>query len=141
MIGALHRPLLKAATNGRAGEFPNMKVLDFLLERNEHNRAEKIEAMELAGAVILGSKKNASKFAKAFEYWRKALLLRLMDGSNNSPFQKIRLNLNSARTVEWATTAELEDVIEHPETYVIQSFLVRLRIYSYKKWAAVQSLF
>jgi len=132
-------PLLKAAI-GREIECTNVKVLDFLLEREEYSRAEKIEAMELAGAVILG-KKYASLFQKAFEYWRKALHLRQMDVEGSGLIEKILLNLKSVRTVEWITSAELEDVIEHPETYMIQSFLVRLRIFSNKTWKSIESLF
>jgi len=52
-------PLLEAA-NGRTGKCPNVKVLDFLLGKTNYSRVEKIEALELAGAVILGNEKNAS---------------------------------------------------------------------------------
>jgi len=52
---------------------PNLRVLDFLLKRNDVGRMEKIEALELAGAVILSDNQNASLFQKAFEYWRRAL--------------------------------------------------------------------
>jgi len=45
-------PLIEAAIGPYRG-LPNLKVLDFLLEREEYSRAEKIEAMELAGAAIL----------------------------------------------------------------------------------------
>jgi len=38
--------------------------------------------------VILGNEKNASKFSKAFEYWRKALQLRQMDAGEYGLFQK-----------------------------------------------------
>jgi len=134
-------PLLEAA-NGRSGERPNLEVLDYLLEMDVYSQAEKIEAMELAGAVIIGYKKNASQFHKAFDYWRKALQLRQMDIEGCGPIQKTRLNLKSVRTsIEWTTLAELEAVIEQPETYVIQSFLVRLRIFSNKDWEAIKSLF
>ena len=36
---------------------------------------------------------------------------------------------------------ELEDVIEHPNKFVIQSFLVQLRIFTSKNWDASSSLF
>jgi len=65
-------PLIEAA-NGPHRGLPNLKVLDFLLDREEYSRAEKIEAMELAGAVILQNEKNALIFYKAIDYWRKAL--------------------------------------------------------------------
>jgi len=131
-------PLLKAAT-GRSSEFPNVNILDFLLERSDYSRAEKIEAMELAGAVILDNEKNLSQFHKGFNYWRRALQFRQTDINGSDPIQKTRSNLESARTAEWITSADLENVIEHPETYMIQSFLVRLRIFSYKSWKAIES--
>jgi len=132
-------PLLEAAT-GLRGERSNLEVLDFLLERQEYSRAEKIEALELAGAVILGNLKNTSSFQKALEYWRKALQLRQLDEDGSGPIPKTILNLKSVRTTEWITSAELEDVIDHPDTYVIQSFLVRIRILFYKSWEALETL-
>jgi len=132
-------PLLEAAT-GRIGVRSNLEVFDFLLERGEYSRAEKIEAMELAGAVILGNLKNTSSFQKALDYWRKALQLRQLDVDGSGPIQKTILNLKSVRTTEWITSAELEDVIDHPDTYVIQSFLVRIRILFYKSWEALETL-
>jgi len=137
-----YTPLLEAAT-GRDGECPNLVVLDFLLERDEYSRLEKIEAMELTGAVILGNVHHllTHLFLKAFDYWRKALQLRQMDVEGFDHIQKTPLNLKTVCTTEWATSEELEDVIEHPETYMIQSFLVRLRIFSYRSWEAVTNLF
>jgi len=133
-------PLLEAA-NGRNDDRPNLKVLDFLLEREEYSRAEKIEAMELAGAVILQNEKNASLFNKAFDYWRKSLhLRRQMEVDDLGFIAKPQLTLKNVQTTEWNTSAELEDIIEHPDTYVIQSFLVRLRIFSSKSWDALKSL-
>jgi len=119
-------------------------VLDLFLERDEYSRVEKIEAMELAGAVILGNvhiNLLTHLFPKAFDYWRKALQLRQMDAEGSDQIQKNLLNLKTVRTTEWISSVELEEIIEHPETYMIQSFLVRLRIYSYRTWEAVKNLF
>jgi len=133
-------PLLEAA-NDRHGHRPNLKVLDFLLEREDYSRAEKIEAMELAGAVILQNTGNASLFHIAFDYWRKTLHLRRQIKVDDSGFiEKPRLNLKSVRITEWNTSADLDDVIGYPEIFLIQSFLVRLRIFSFKSWDALQSL-
>jgi len=113
-------------------------VLDFLLERKKYSRTEKIEAMEMAGAVIILNKKNASLFHKAFDYWRKALYLRRHTEVNDSALiEKPHLNLKSTQITEWKTSAELEDVIDHPDKFVIQSFLVQLRILSSKNWDAM----
>jgi len=131
-------PLLNAANGNYCWGRPNLKVLDFLLDREEYSRAEKIEAMELAGAVILQNTKNASLFHKGFEYWRKALILRQTGDEGSGLIEKPKLNL---MITEWNTSVELEDVIEHPDNFLIQSFLVRLRIFSSKKWDAIKFLF
>ena len=137
-------PLLVAANGPNRGTdhlIPNLMVFDFLLKKKDYSRAEKIEAMELVGAVILKNGENASIFHKAFDYWRKALHLRGQTEVDDSGFiGKPRLNLKNVQTVEWSTSAELEDVIEHPDKFVIQSFLVRLRIFSSKEWGAINFL-
>lgn len=132
-------PILRAA-NGRGGVCPNLNVLNFLLEREEFSRMEKIEAMELAGAVILSNTANASQFQQAFEYWRRALKLRL-DGTigSNSTLNKIPLKLESVAAVEWVTSDQLERVIHHPHEYVYQAFLVQMRIFYKKSWGAFKS--
>jgi len=131
-------PLLVAANRPYCGLSINLKVLDFLLTRKEYSRAEKIEAMELVGAVILQDNKNASLFHVAFDYWRKSLHLRSQMEEEDSGFiEKPRLNLKNVQTIEWNTSAELEDVIEHPDKFIIQSFFVRLRIFSSKKGGVI----
>jgi len=132
-------PLLEAA-NGRDGKGPNLNVLNYLLEKDDYSRGDKIEAMELAGAAIISNSKNASQFQKAFDYWRKAIHIRYMEVDDSGFIEKPRLNLKNVQTIEWNTSAELEDVIEHPDTYMIQLFLVQLRIFFYKSWEAIQSL-
>jgi len=118
-------PLIEAANGSHYGKLPNLKVLDFLLGRVEYSRAEKIEAMELAGAVILQTTKNASLFTKAFDYWRKTLHLRRQMEEGDSGFiDKPRLNLKNVQITEWNTSAELENVIDHPDEFLIQSFFV-----------------
>jgi len=113
-------PLLRAAY-GEDGTRHNLKVLDFLLENDCFSRMEKIEAMELAGAVIL-SRSDYALFPNAFDYWRRANQLRL--------FAKTPLQHESGGIVEWFTTEDLERVIQNPSKYKMQSFLVRLRILS-----------
>jgi len=53
-----------------------LKILDYLMEREEYGRTEKMIALELAGAAILFEVENATLFPKAFEYWRQARQLR-----------------------------------------------------------------
>jgi len=63
-----------------------LKVLDYLLARNDISQSEKIEALELAGAVILGYYGNTCPLllAKAFGYWRQSLHLRQEEGSQKN---------------------------------------------------------
>jgi len=124
-------PILKSAI------FRNLSILDYLLERDDVPRMDKIDALELAGAVILCDTKYASLRPKAFDYWRKALQLRQLE-TEGGHLKKTPLIFEHVKTVEWVTADELEDVIQHPSKYVVQSFLVRLRIVvSRKTWIVV----
>jgi len=134
-------PLLEAAKGPYRGELPNLKVLDFLLETNEYSRSQNIEAMELAGTVILQNVKNVSLFPKAFDYWRKALRLRQMDVKETGCIEDLRYNKKNLQITEWANSVELEDVIENPDKFTIKAFFVRLRIFSSKLWRAINFLF
>jgi len=102
---------------------------------------EKIDALELAGAVILGTTKNSSLVTKAFGYWRRSLQLRLENTDGLGPIVKTSKNPGTGRLLEWTTSEDLERVIQHPSEQEIQSFLVRLRILSTKSWKATKSLF
>jgi len=125
-----------------AAHSQNLAVLDFLLERNDISRKEKIDALELAGAVILSDTKHRPLFPKAFKYWRRALHLRSMVTNECGPIFKTPKNLKTdMRVVEWTTLEELEKVIQNPSQHVIQSFLVRLKILSSRNWVAVISFF
>jgi len=134
-------PLLEAAKGPYRGDRPNLMVLDFLLETNEYSREENIEAMELAGAVILSNQTNASLYHKAFDYWRKALLLRQMDVKESGCIENLQDNENYLEITEWVNSSELEDVIKHPDKFTIKAFYVRLRIFSSKIWIAINSLY
>jgi len=122
----------------------NVTVLDFLLKRNDISRREKVEALELAGAKILLDPSTITcplLLAKAFDYWRQSLHLRLMETDECGPILKSQRILKTVQVVEWATEEELEHVIQHPSEHVVQSFLVLSRIFSLKSWIAVQGLF
>jgi len=88
---------------------------------------DKIDALELAGAVILGDSKYAPLHPKAFEYWRRALQLRQLE-TEGGHLKKTPLKFEHVKTVEWVTTDELEDIIQHPSKYLVLSFLFQLRI-------------
>jgi len=102
----------------------NLDVLDYLLERDEYNRMEKIEALELAGATILSKPQNAPHFPKAFTYWCRSLLLRHQIKTVKVVGRKIGRNL------EWTTLADLARLMVNPVENTTQALLVKLRILS-----------
>jgi len=129
-----YSPIITAAVSG------NWSVLDFFLERDEISRMDKINALELAGSVILVTSQHASQRSnKAFEYWRRALQLRLAT-EGCGPIQKTPLDLKTVKAVEWVTSTQLEEVIQHPSEHLIQSFLVQFRFFvSCQTWKAFSS--
>jgi len=117
-------PLLRAANHF------NLKVLDYLIEREEYDQTEKMIAMELAGAAILFDSGNALLFPKAFEYWRRAHQLRQKQIEVSGSSAEKNLSRKIGNIVEWTTLADLDQLEQHPEDYRIQAFLVKLRILS-----------
>ena len=55
-----------------------------------------------------------------------------METGGTRPPLKTAIKRQSGQTVEWITLSELERVIEQPSEHLLQSFLVRFRIYSSK---------
>jgi len=134
-------PILRAANSCTFGTRPNLTILDYLLERDDVTREEKIEALELAGAAILDNCAGDQELlSKAFDYWRRALHLRQLETDESGLIIKTPLARLSGGKVEWVTSTQLEELIQQPFQHHIQSLLVRLRIYSGKSWAAVKSL-
>ena len=129
-------PILKAvrALGGRS----NWTVLDFLLNRDDVRRLEKIEALELAGATILMDPRKSTQFQKAFEYLRQATRRRHKRMRRSGSCHKT-VRPNSGVPVEWTTLNQLEHVIQHPSEYVVQAFLINLRIVSSRSWTVVAS--
>jgi len=116
----------------------NEAVLNFLLGRSEISRMEKIDALELAGAINLRRGVHNLK-DKAFEYWRKSLQLRLIKTDGSGPMVKTRNKIQkSGRIREWMTAEELERVIKNPSEHLTQSLLVGLRILSNTSWFALK---
>jgi len=107
----------------------NWNCVDYFLKREGVDPMEKIEAAEMAGAIILSKTSNNSELKRAFEYWRLALRLRQTEPEL---MQKTPLVLKSGQSGEWITPNQLKEVIDHSEEYQFQSFLVRLRICSNK---------
>jgi len=119
--------VILAAANGD-GELPNLIVLDYLLDRDDIPRQDKIDALEFAGAVILAHNENHEKFPLAFQLWRRAVTLRLMDTEDCHPFYKTPLKSKSGQLSEWTTLDDIEQIEQNPAQREIQSLLVRLRI-------------
>jgi len=133
-------PILRAANDfnkDTSGE--DLSIFDYLLERDEIGREDKIHALELIGAVILSDHGDPQLYPKAFDYWRRAAHLRQLD-DGAGPLLKTVLKRKSGLTAEWATPTELEQVIQIPSELLVQSFLVRLRIYSSKSWSVIKSI-
>jgi len=124
-------PLLLAASKC------SFVVVDFLATKDYTDRMEIIDGMEMVAAKILWehSAYGKSKQEKAFEYLRKALDLRQIDSLPMTP-----LKLKRGRTIGWTTAAQLDQVIEQPAEFVLQSYLIQLRICSGRCWKAVFSL-
>jgi len=116
-------------------------ILEYLLQRDEINREDKIKALELVGAVILSNSENAHLFGKAFACWRRALQLREMETMGSGPLLKTVMQRKPGLPTEWITREQLEHLILHPSEYPMQGFLVQLRIYSSLCWDAVHWCF
>lgn len=126
----------------RAVYYQKWALLDLFLERTDISRNEKIDALELAGAIILEKTdgESSSLFPKALECWRRSIHLRLDDSDGRGPITKVvPLYQETGRVVEWVTLEELERVIQSCE-FKVQSFLVRSRIVSAISWDAFTSL-
>lgn len=128
-------PILAAAHEFSADKScDDFNIFEYLLDREEIDRQEKIDALEMIGAVILGDIKNAHLFEKAFEYWHRAQHLREMGTEESARIYKTVMKRKIGLT-EWITTAEMEHVLKDPSQYFHQSYLIILRIYS-SKWIA-----
>jgi len=114
-------------------KLPNFPVLNFLLDQDDIARKDKIDALELAGAVILGSEENHDQFPLALHYWSRALALR----AEGRPLYKTPIKSKNNQLSEWSTTEDLLRIEQDPTQREIQSLLVRLRIFSSLSWRAV----
>jgi len=121
-------PIYAAAIGDHFGNYnPNCPVLECLLTKDDISLSDKINALELAGAFILLSKKDVNL---AFRYWNQAITLRQSEGQEMLPKVLPSLNRLSWRAVEWSTTDQLRDLQHRPFEYQIQAILVGVRILS-----------
>jgi len=119
-------PIFPAAAQGFFHS-PHFSVFDFLLEREEIENKDKIDALELAGAVILGRTHLAHLTPQAFGYWRRAAHLRHLEAN---PIPKTPMVFKRVQRVEWTTLTQLEEIENSPSQRKIQSLLVQLRVFS-----------
>jgi len=113
----------------------NMPVLRHLLSRDEFTLLEKIDALELAGAMTLSflgeSEVDDEAVSRAFLLWNEALNLR---GSASKPIPKIPLSKSNNlpwRTAEWTTRYQLQELQNATfDAMKIQAILLGTRIIS-----------
>jgi len=119
------------------GRYPYLALLDALLVRDDISREDKIDALEMAGAVLLRRYGGREEVALAFRYWRQALTLRLLKTEDNLPIYKTPLKSANESLKEWSTEEDLLLLEQDPSQHEMQSLLVLLRIFSGLGWRAV----
>jgi len=124
-------PLNVAAIGSRNGwqDCPNEPVLRYLLGREDISLPEKIDALELAGAMILLRPENDNDHA--LQYWNEALDHR---ESAQGSIPKVPLKSKTTvhwRAAEWTTREELVELEDRPWFDLnTQALLVARRIFS-----------
>jgi len=117
------------------GFYPTLWNL--LLESDDIPREDKIDALEMAGAVLLDKEdKTEEDVALAFQYWRQALTLRSLMDTEDRPMYKAPLKSKNGSLSEWSTEDDLLRIELDPSQHEMQSLLVRLRICSSFGWMA-----
>jgi len=123
-------PIMTAAIGTNL--LPNMFILKFLMERDDIPNRDKIEALEVALAVLLSYDDNLVHTHDIDYCLSQAQRLRIIEGITLIP--KCRVN---GRDVEWVTSSDLEGILQRPSELGMQSILIRLRIFSVMSWETV----
>jgi len=108
------------------------ELRDLFLERAEISPLEKVDALELAGAMsLLHHREEDISVSKAFQYWNAAVDLR---ESAQGSIPKVPLEDNNIvpwRTIEWTTQDQLEELLNRPLADMqLQALLIARRILS-----------
>ncbi len=141
--------IIMAAAIGN-NELPNLPIFKYLLESGDIPNMDKINALEVAAAVILSYEEEAhlpsadTHLSREDEYVNHAQdIIIFLDRARNLRRQENCLLMPNApvngRAVEFITSAEnLHHIEQHrlPE-YGIQSVLIRFRIFSSISWKVV----
>lgn len=122
------------------GISPHFDLLELLLESDDISRVDKIDALEMAGAVLFSNEENHEE-AIRIRYWRRALSLRLMNTKESQPIFKTPTNSKNGVLAEWSTEEDLLRIELNPSQREIQSLLVQLRIFSSLGWRAIHQHF
>ena len=121
-------PIMSAAIGNNAK--PNMRVLKLFTEKDDIPNMEKIEALEVAAALLLSH--HFSDVAGMKYCLSQAQELRYIEGITLIP--KTPAN---ERAVEWATSSDVENIQQRQTELEMQSILIRLRIFSAFGWGAI----
>ncbi len=113
-------PIISAADGN--GRVPNITFLTCLLERKQIPIKDKIEALEVAAAVLLGYETNADLFDIAFQYLTRARTVRNQENLLLTPQTPM-----NGRAFEWITSAT-NDIQQHQDEFAMQSTLIRLSL-------------
>jgi len=104
----------------------NINILKYLMGREAINRLEKIDALELAAAVLLSYYHTNPEYLDGIIYFlTQSQILRQLE---NRPL--IISKFSTERSSEWITSAPAEEIKERIAECGLQSMLIRLRIFS-----------
>jgi len=127
-------PIMTAAIGSNV--YPNMSILKFFMERDEISNMDKIEALEVATAVLLSYDRN---FQMSIDPVRDInyCLSQSQSLRNIEGITLIPKTPSNGRAVEWATSSDFQNILQRPLELEMQSILIRLRIFSTMSWGSV----
>ena len=123
-------PIMSAAIGNNL--VPNMFVLKFLMERDDIPNSDKIEALEVAAAVLISYRGGLVHTQDVDYCLSRSQNLRIIEGATS-----ISKTPSVGRAVEWDPPVNLDYILQRPLEHKIQSILTRLRIFSSLSWGAV----
>jgi len=120
-------PIMTAAIGNNM--IPNMSILKFFMEKDDIPNKDKIEAVEVALAVLLSYNMNLVHTRDIDYCLSRSQSLRTIEGIVLTPKTPV-----NGRAVEWATSSDIEHIQQRPLDLGMQSILIRLRIFSCIGW-------